>query len=262
MKIVISDVDETVVDHSSNNIEDILILANVVKRNNIPFTFATGRPYKHMRNLLKLFDPFLPVVLNNGATIFLKDEVVFNRYVSVDHMIDLISKLHNLGFLILFSDDFDEYQDVTKIPPTGKFPQSTYRRPKRLVDHLQEGKHVNRILFRDTEQKYSDLIAELETSNLNDHFTITTYGQYQIEFSPKFIDKASGLQYVQTYYDIDSTSIAIGNAPNDIQMLQYADIGIAVSNASRRVLEVADIITEGAYAKGVIEGISKYYLEA
>ena len=42
--------------------------------------------------------------------------------------------------------------------------------------------------------------------------------------------------------DINKT-VAIGDFDNDVEMLKAAKLGVAVSNASRQVLDVADIVT-------------------
>lgn len=260
MKVIISDVDETLVDHTSDNSEDIKLLEQILKENKIPFTFATGRPYRHMVELIDQFIPSLPVILNNGATIFFEGRVVFNRYLNLEHLKVMIENLFNLGFLAIYADESDEYQDTSYLTIYGKKPLSDYRISKSLKKHINDGQHLNRLLFRDTERKYATLIKEIEESSLKHHYSIVTYGDNQIEFSPKFISKATGLQYIKNLYDPNAEYIAIGNAPNDIQMIECADIGVAVANSSRRVIETADIVTSNSYAKGIIEYVSKHYL--
>uniref|UniRef100_UPI00259A8B35 HAD hydrolase family protein n=1 Tax=uncultured Granulicatella sp. TaxID=316089 RepID=UPI00259A8B35 len=57
---------------------------------------------------------------------------------------------------------------------------------------------------------------------------------------------------------IDSSEImAMGDANNDIEMLQFAGLGIAMGNASEEVKTIADIVTDTNENNGVIKAIDK-----
>jgi len=59
------------------------------------------------------------------------------------------------------------------------------------------------------------------------------------------VDKAHGLQSICQHYGFKRDEIiAFGDGANDISMLQYAGIGVAMGNASDNVKDVADFVTE------------------
>ncbi|MBU4223226.1 MAG: HAD hydrolase family protein, partial [Euryarchaeota archaeon] len=49
--------------------------------------------------------------------------------------------------------------------------------------------------------------------------------------------------------------VAIGDSPNDIEMLQESGLGVAVGNAHPELKKVADMITIGEHGAGVAEAI-------
>lgn len=64
-----------------------------------------------------------------------------------------------------------------------------------------------------------------------------------LEIGPAGVSKASSLEHVvRLIGGSASTVVAVGDMPNDLPMLEWASIGVAVENAHRRVLESADIV--------------------
>lgn len=54
--------------------------------------------------------------------------------------------------------------------------------------------------------------------------------------------------------------MAMGDANNDIEMLQFAGLGIAMGNASDYVKSLADDVTASNEEDGVARAIEKYIL--
>ena len=50
---------------------------------------------------------------------------------------------------------------------------------------------------------------------------------------------------------------AIGDAANDVEMLEYAGLAIAMGNASEEVKSISDIVTDTNENNGVIKAIDK-----
>ena len=58
-------------------------------------------------------------------------------------------------------------------------------------------------------------------------------------------NKGKGLAYVADYLGIKQDHIiAIGDGHNDIEMIQYANVGVCVRNAHPDLLAVADIVLD------------------
>jgi Cof subfamily protein (haloacid dehalogenase superfamily) len=72
------------------------------------------------------------------------------------------------------------------------------------------------------------------------------------------IHKALGMQKVLDYYGVEQKeSIAFGDGPNDIEMMQYAGTSVAMGNATKRVKELADIVTEHVNEDGILHGLKR-----
>jgi hydroxymethylpyrimidine pyrophosphatase-like HAD family hydrolase len=73
--------------------------------------------------------------------------------------------------------------------------------------------------------------------------TTCSTGVGLLEIGPAGVSKASSLEHVvRLIGGSASTVVAVGDMPNDLFMLEWAAIGVAVENAHRRVLESADTV--------------------
>lgn len=81
------------------------------------------------------------------------------------------------------------------------------------------------------------------------------------EAMPLGTTKASALSRLAKILDIQPSEImAMGDANNDIEMLEFAGLGIAMGNASEHVKALADAVTTTNEENGVARAIEKYIL--
>ncbi|MGL4790164.1 MAG: HAD family hydrolase, partial [Anaerotignaceae bacterium] len=75
------------------------------------------------------------------------------------------------------------------------------------------------------------------------------------------INKAFGMKKVLEYYGMDrEDSIAFGDGPNDFEMLEFANVGVAMGNAIPQLKEVADMVTTSVMEDGIKNGLEKLNL--
>ena len=78
--------------------------------------------------------------------------------------------------------------------------------------------------------------------------------RFVIEIMPKGIDKGYGLSVVADSLGISrDETVAVGDSMNDLAMVEWAGVGVAVSNADERLKSAADIVTEKEMSLGVLE---------
>ena len=84
-----------------------------------------------------------------------------------------------------------------------------------------------------------------------------------LEVMPYGIDKANGLAHLLSIIGVDKEEvIAIGDGYNDLNMISYAGLGVALKNAAPEVCQVADYITYNNNNEGgVAEAIEKFVLK-
>lgn len=81
-----------------------------------------------------------------------------------------------------------------------------------------------------------------------------------LETSPKGITKASGLHELCNFLKVDiSETIAVGDAPNDLEILKAAGVAAVMGNASDEIKKLADFVTDDNDHDGVIKVIEKFF---
>ena len=112
------------------------------------------------------------------------------------------------------------------------------------------------LLLGDVEQ-----LNEFETiipKEWRDEFYVVRSQKYLLEVLKKGVNKAFGLEKLAAALNIEPSEIAsIGDAANDIEMLEYSGLAIAMGNASEEVKAIADIVTDTNENNGVIKAIDR-----
>ncbi|KAL7487754.1 hypothetical protein ACHAW6_013330 [Cyclotella cf. meneghiniana] len=112
-----------------------------------------------------------------------------------------------------------------------------------LVEH-EPGMHKLLLMDKDIERLSSVIRPKLEQLAKLHDATVTQAIPTMLELLPKGCSKALGVQKVCEALGLDAETelLAIGDAENDVGMLQMASIGVAVGNACPQARNAADFI--------------------
>jgi Cof subfamily protein (haloacid dehalogenase superfamily) len=101
-----------------------------------------------------------------------------------------------------------------------------------------------------------DLLDALSASGITG-FHATTSGAPFVEISAVGVTKASGLSKICAHLGIAPSQVAaIGDAKNDIEMIEWAGLGIAMGNSVPETKAAADAITESNQSDGLALAIA------
>ena len=105
-------------------------------------------------------------------------------------------------------------------------------------------------------------VLEKEMYNhLHDRMGVFRSEPYFLELVPKGIDKAQSLAVLLKEIGMTKDEmIAVGDGFNDLYMIKYAGLGVAMSNAQEVVKENADFITLSNEEDGVAHVVEKFIL--
>jgi len=83
-----------------------------------------------------------------------------------------------------------------------------------------------------------------------------------LELMPKGIDKASVLKRFISFLGIGRDEvICCGDGYNDLTMIEFAGLGVAMANAREEVLAAADYVTVSNDEDGIVKVIEKFILK-
>ena len=105
------------------------------------------------------------------------------------------------------------------------------------------------------------LIRKIIQDQLGPFIAVTTSDKHMIQILHPRVDKSAALAKIAKHYGIDRQAVmAIGDAPNDVGMLRWAGVGVAVQNAWPEARLAADQIVPSNDDNGVAHAIQRYVL--
>lgn len=264
-KMICLDIDGTLLNSESKislNTKEIIRL--VVNEKKIPVILVSARMPKGILFLQKELNIVQPIICYSGALVIDdKNNTLLNITIPLADVNQVYKLAKQIGVHIsLYKDDswYIEGMDgwarqegeITNITPDVVS----------FIDLFnvwyQEGTGPNKILFMAEPSKiklFNTKIKELNSSNLNFYPSKPTY----LEIMSSNASKPLAIEFLCLKFDVQKSEvIAIGDNYNDISMIEYAGIGIAMGNAPDKVKQYANYITLSNDEDGVAEAIKKY----
>ncbi len=132
-----------------------------------------------------------------------------------------------------------------------------------VSDHFLEdaNRPLNKLVVCGAPEDVSELVTRMQDM-FSDRLNIFTSDPYYGEIMPKGIDKGRTLKKLVDHLELSPENvICCGDSGNDIPMLEYAGLGVAMENALPQVKEVADYITRSNDEEGILHVIRKFMEE-
>lgn len=98
-------------------------------------------------------------------------------------------------------------------------------------------------------------------SNILDECKVTSWNETGIDIIPRQGGKSVGIQKYLDEQGFDRSEVmAFGDGDNDIEMIKYAGIGVAMGNANDNVKAAADYVTSSVDEDGIFKALKHYKL--
>lgn len=109
--------------------------------------------------------------------------------------------------------------------------------------------------------EYMAMVEPKIQSVMNETLSVYRSEPFFLEVMPKGIDKAASLERLLAHTGIKREEmIACGDGFNDLSMIQFAGLGVAMKNAQEVVKQHADYITDSNDEDGVAKVVEKFLL--
>ncbi len=263
MKLYVSDLDGTVLDHKAQISIFSKELFNRLIKNGANITFATARSIASAAPILKDIELRLPIITHNG--VFIIDVNTGERLIS--HFYSEHSKNTAKEF---FSSHLDALLVTSYIDGQEKQSWLSSRVNSGVKTYLKQRSGDKRLRECDTLDElfagdifYITLIAPMtELSELDEvfynkngltrNYQADTYNEkeYWYEIYREDVSKANAVDELKMLTGADEV-IAFGDNTNDLPMIVSADRGYAVANASEELKNAADGIIRSNEQGGV-----------
>ena len=130
----------------------------------------------------------------------------------------------------------------------------------RTLEEIHEKDEFTKIMLIDEPAILDEVIAKIP-SEFYEEYTIFKSEPFYCEILNKRASKGQAVQRLAASLQISQHEImTIGDHPNDLDMVQYAGIGVAMGNAVDELKKIADYITSTNNEDGAAKAIEKFIL--
>ena len=262
IKLVVTDVDGTLVKESSNALEpELFFFFNHLSNQGIQFVVASGRQYASIRKLFEPVQDKLIFVAENGAHIVKNETDLFVQKMKTDYVVDIMKDLRTYypychvvastskGCLLESKDD--QFIDMIK---------NGYKNETTLVNDITV--YAEQILKLAIYQKGGiRAIGESYLIPRWDPFVKTCMaGEDWVDFMDASVDKGNAVRKIQEQLEVSyEDTMTFGDNDNDIGLMKAGYYSYAVENAVEAVKQNANFKCASYNEKGVYQILKTLY---
>lgn len=248
-QLVAIDVDDTLIGREGVVIERAVEAIARVRASGVRVALATGRSPSTSIPVARAAGTDDLAVCSNGALLVDVAAETTIEAITFDPRSVLEELVEHVPNAIFAVEDVNGMFRTTRAFGSGPLSMSVREVP---FDHLLT-EPIVRVVVRSeehVEHGFGELVERLGYQSV-------IYGIAEVawlDVGPKGVNKATMLQQLCDRCDIDpARAIAIGDSWNDMAMLAWAGLGVAMDSAPEPVREVADTFTSGVPGDGVAD---------
>lgn len=265
-EILILDIDGTLTNSKKEVSPKTLDAIIRAQEEGIKVVIASGRPTAGINKIAKTIklDEYGGYVLSyNGAKItnFQTGEVVYNETLPEEMIPSIYEEAidSHVGIITYEGNDaiagngIDKYNELeARINGIG------LREVKDFPNYITFP--INKCLLTGEPEHMAEVEQKMK-ERFGNFLNIFRSEPFFVEVMPQNIDKAYSLGKLLKHLDLErSQMIACGDGFNDLSMIKYAGLGVAMANAQEVVKQAADYITLSNDEDGVAKVIDKFML--
>ena len=267
-KLLALDMDGTLLNSQKQITQPTADAINRLLDRGVHVVFASGRNLPEMGEPHRVLDKIRYGVLISGGLVydFVEDKALAVHPVPFDIIIKIIDSgieeramihLHTVKGSIARQRDIDHMADFHM----GIY-QTMFDRICEKADDMKryafehEGEIIKVNLYHRSAESRQRSVERIRHLPIEPVFAEGT----SLEATPRGISKASGLIELCRVLGISiEETVAIGDAPNDREMLQTAGLGIAMGNAEDEIKALAGFVTLDNDHDGIAHAIDKFF---
>ncbi|ADQ14614.1 Cof-type HAD-IIB family hydrolase [Halanaerobium hydrogeniformans] len=234
------------------------------RQKGVEVVIATGRPNSAAMKYIEELELDSYLITYNGALIkdLKKDRIVKHSPVELEMSYEILDyvKANDLYLNIYLQDQIfcnkeceerQYYEELMGVEPTlvkNKFKKVFDQQSTKLLIIEKDLEETEKI-FNHLSAKYADKL-KFNRSIID-----------CIDIMDKSVSKGNALKTLVDLLGLNSEQlVAIGDRNNDLEMIKYAGVGVAVSSGEKILKDAADYITTSNNEDGVAEYIEKFIL--
>lgn len=269
IKLVAIDIDGTLVTDDKQLTTETIEAINQATEQGVKVVLCTGRPLNGVQDYLKKLcldnQAESYVITFNGSLVQnTNGDIIVRHTVSFNDYLDMELLARKIGLHFHAETDQFIYTANRDISPYSIAESFLVRTPikYRTVEEMTPALSISKGMIIDDPELISKALDEKAVpADFFNRFYIVRSEPYFLELMNKDASKGNAIRDLAAQLDIKQEEImALGDQENDLTMIDYAGLGVAMGNAIDEVKEHADQMTLTNQENGVAAAINQYVL--
>lgn len=257
IRLVAADIDGTLLDSKGRLTPATHLAVDALKSHGIPFILCTGRPVQSITGLYRELGLDSPIIAYNGAVILsgLDGKPLFRKSLLPSDTKTLLQWAEEKGITAIAWHEAKLYavKMNQKVMDYAMLSDSIPLVLEGEEDLYREG--ASKILFYEQPEdliSHQESLREVLPPTINMH----TSRPFFLEFVHADVSKGLALKMLGKLLDIPREQMmAVGDGFNDLSMIMYAGLGVAMGNAPREIQDKAAFVTRSCDDDGLAYAI-------
>ncbi|MBM6615423.1 Cof-type HAD-IIB family hydrolase [Desemzia sp. RIT804] len=268
-KIIFFDIDGTLVTHNNSIPDSTKIAIQKLKQNGFIPAISTGRPLTLMQEVAEELG-ICTFIAMNGQYVVYEGEVIYQNPLPKESIARLVqvARSHKQGIAFCGSEKITGNSMIvlanrglvkwlrpfiSKIAPKSALKLVNRRFSAKPIQPNDYEEHSIYQCIINAPESYDAFYAQEFPE-----YTFTRSNPYSVDIISKGVSKAIGIQKLLDHLEgtIEET-VAFGDGLNDLEMIQFAGIGVAMGNGRIELKNQADLVTDTVWNDGIYKGLDK-----
>lgn len=268
-KLIATDLDGTLVTDDKNLTDRTVENVKKALKKNVKIMITSARAFYRLERYIDELDLRKEnqyTICFNGAIIVenITGKVLYSKNLDKEEVSELIGLGKQLNVpIMLYSKNANLVEEMPEVIQKNKNSKGMNIKIENFnkIDFDEEENYIYKIVFMDKPEKIIEIRKNL-SKEIIDKYEVTSSVPEYIEFVKKGIKKSKAIKFIMDKCKIKQKEImAIGDGENDVEMLRFAGLGVAMENANNYVKENADYITTSNNNDGVGKVIEKFIFQ-
>lgn len=263
-KLICLDLDGTLLNSKHKISRETMMVLQRLEDRGVTIAIVTGRPAYDAKKHAQMISQNAYYIGSNGAIVGhgTSDALIAEKALSKGHLKTLMEIAHTLKLKpILFTADhiyinglrdfllhlyygimtgLDRYDRIRYVPSKRQLNQ--------IGQHLEQA-FYKAIFFVPNRRKLRHIEPILRAHQA---FEMALTSDVCVEITERNMNKSQGVRRLAEHLGIEQSQIvAFGDSENDVEMLKYVGLGVAMGNGGSHVKAIADQITQSNDEEGV-----------
>lgn len=267
IQLLVLDIDGTIAGESNQIRNPVKQAIRAVLAKGIPVAIATGRMYRSALRFHQDIGSNLPLIVYQGALIKdpATDKILRHQPVPKKMALQLLDyfeqpELRSLLSVHFYIDDRLYVREITK--ETQIYADRSGIEPIPVGDlrRVLNDEPTKVLALSDDREAIEHLLGTLRQQYTPAELYLTTSVATFFEATNPWANKGAAVRYLaEEVLGLQASNVmAIGDNFNDLEMLEYAGVGVAMGNAPTQVQAIASWVAPDVEEDGVAAAIEKF----